>query len=63
MFEVKKKPFTDLNPNGRTPVIIDHNNGDFVLWEVRLIPSLYSLKKPGRMDLRKMIMAIQELTN
>jgi len=33
MFEVKKKPFTDLNPNGRTPVIIDHNNGDFVLWE------------------------------
>jgi hypothetical protein len=34
MFEVKKAPFTDLNPNGRTPVIIDHNNDDFVLWEV-----------------------------
>lgn len=45
MFEVKKKPFTDLNPNGRTPVIIDHNNGDFVLWEVCFsILSLYYTK-------------------
>jgi hypothetical protein len=33
MFEVKKAPFTDLNPNGRTPAIVDHNNNDFVLWE------------------------------
>ncbi|KAE9367089.1 glutathione S-transferase [Stipitochalara longipes BDJ] len=33
MFAVKKAPFTDLNPNGRTPVLIDHNNDDFVLWE------------------------------
>jgi glutathione S-transferase len=38
MFAVKKKPFTDLNPNGRTPVIVDHNNDGFVLWEVSLIP-------------------------
>ena len=22
-----------LNPNGRIPCIIDHKNGDFVLWE------------------------------
>jgi glutathione S-transferase len=35
MFEVKKRPFTVLNPNGRTPGIVDHNNNDLVLWEVR----------------------------
>lgn len=34
MLAVKKKPFTDLNPNGRTPVLVDHNNGGLVLWEV-----------------------------
>ncbi len=34
MFSVKKAPFTDLNPNGRTPVLIDHENDGFVLWEV-----------------------------
>jgi glutathione S-transferase len=38
LFSVKKKPFTDLNPNGRTPVVIDPNNGGLVLWEVSLIP-------------------------
>lgn len=37
MFSVKKAPFTDLNPNGRTPVIVDHENDGFVLWEVRAI--------------------------
>ena len=36
MFSVKKAPYTDLNPNGRTPAIVDHNNGEFVLWEVIL---------------------------
>ena len=34
MFALKKKPFMALNPNGRTPVLIDHNNDGFVLWEV-----------------------------
>ncbi|PMD33584.1 glutathione S-transferase [Hyaloscypha variabilis F] len=33
MFSVKKAPFTDLNPNGRTPVIVDYDNDGFVLWE------------------------------
>jgi glutathione S-transferase len=36
MFAVKKKPFTDLDPNARIPVIVDHNNDGFVLWEVCL---------------------------
>jgi glutathione S-transferase len=31
MFTVKKAPLTDLNPNGRTLVIVDHNNDGFVL--------------------------------
>lgn len=29
---VKQKPFTDLNPNGRVPAIVDPNT-DLVLWE------------------------------
>jgi glutathione S-transferase len=37
MFALKKAPFTDLNPNGRTPVLVDHNNDGFVLWEVSLV--------------------------
>jgi glutathione S-transferase len=45
MFEVKKAPFTDLNPNGRTPVIVDHNNDDFVLWEVCMISPYDSMWK------------------
>ncbi|PMD17219.1 glutathione S-transferase, partial [Hyaloscypha hepaticicola] len=32
-FSVKKAPYTDLNPNGRTPAIVDHNNDGCVLWE------------------------------
>jgi len=31
--EHKSSPHIDLNPNGRIPTIIDHWNGDFVLWE------------------------------
>jgi glutathione S-transferase len=34
MFAVKKAPLTDLNPNGRTLVIVGHDNDIFVLWEV-----------------------------
>ncbi|KAK8122866.1 hypothetical protein PG984_011536 [Apiospora sp. TS-2023a] len=30
--DIKKKPFTDLNPNGRAPAIEDPNTG-LVLWE------------------------------
>ncbi|OAP56470.1 hypothetical protein AYL99_09649 [Fonsecaea erecta] len=30
--EVKKKPFTDLNPNGRVPALTDPNNG-LTIWE------------------------------
>ncbi|RDX40748.1 glutathione S-transferase C-terminal-like protein [Polyporus arcularius HHB13444] len=31
--EQKAPAFTQYNPNGRIPAIIDHKNGDFVLWE------------------------------
>ncbi|KAK8117395.1 glutathione transferase [Apiospora kogelbergensis] len=30
---IKKKPFTDLNPNGRVPAIVDPNADDLVVWE------------------------------
>ncbi|PSS08895.1 hypothetical protein PHLCEN_2v3385 [Hermanssonia centrifuga] len=31
--EHKAPSFTKFNPNGRIPVLIDHKNNDFVLWE------------------------------
>ena len=31
--EHKAPEFTKYNPNGRIPALIDHKNGDFVLWE------------------------------
>ena len=35
--EQKKSPHVDYNPNGRIPTIIDHKNGDFVIWESNAI--------------------------
>ncbi|KZO93299.1 glutathione S-transferase [Calocera viscosa TUFC12733] len=35
--EQKSPEFLKLNPNGRIPAIIDHENGDFVLWESNAI--------------------------
>jgi glutathione S-transferase len=32
MADLKKKPYTDINPNGRVPAIIDPNTG-ITLWE------------------------------
>ena len=29
----KAPEFTKYNPNGRIPALIDHQNGDFVIWE------------------------------
>ena len=34
--ENKKPEYTQYNPNGRIPAIIDHKNGDFVLWYIKL---------------------------
>ena len=31
--KIKDKPYTDVNPNGRVPAIVDPNNNNFVLWE------------------------------
>ncbi|CAO1635177.1 unnamed protein product [Jaminaea pallidilutea] len=30
---VKGEKFLKLNPNGRVPALVDHKNGDFVVWE------------------------------
>lgn len=32
--EHKAEAHTKYNPNGRIPTLIDHKNGDFVLWFV-----------------------------
>ncbi|KAI0360537.1 glutathione S-transferase C-terminal-like protein [Trametes cingulata] len=31
--EHKKPEYLKLNPNGRLPALVDHNNNDFVIWE------------------------------
>ncbi|EJF62121.1 thioredoxin-like protein [Dichomitus squalens LYAD-421 SS1] len=31
--EHKSPEYTQLNPNGRIPALVDHKNGDFVIWE------------------------------
>ena len=31
--EHKAPEYTKYNPNGRIPALIDHHNGDFVIWE------------------------------
>ena len=31
--EQKAAPHTSLNPNGRIPTLVDHQNGDFTIWE------------------------------
>ena len=31
--EQKAQEHTQYNPNGRIPTLIDHSNGDFVIWE------------------------------
>lgn len=40
VFAVKQKPYTDLNPNGRTPCLVDHNNNNFAIWEVSELPNI-----------------------
>ena len=32
----KAPEYTQFNPNGRIPALIDHANGDFVIWWVPL---------------------------
>ncbi|BGO95683.1 hypothetical protein NBRC10512_007381 [Rhodotorula toruloides] len=31
--EHKQEPYTKINPNGRIPALVDHQNGDFTVWE------------------------------
>uniref|UniRef100_A0A0K3CQI4 FGENESH: predicted gene_14.146 protein n=1 Tax=Rhodotorula toruloides TaxID=5286 RepID=A0A0K3CQI4_RHOTO len=31
--EHKQEPYTKINPNGRIPALIDHQNGDSTVWE------------------------------
>lgn len=44
----KKKPFTDINPNGRIPAIVDRRNGDFAIFESGAI-MLYLAERAGKL--------------
>ncbi len=46
--EQKQKPFTDMNPNGRIPVILDRSNNDFVVFESGAI-MLYLAERHGKL--------------
>ncbi|KAI0754977.1 glutathione S-transferase C-terminal-like protein [Daedaleopsis nitida] len=35
--EHREPEFTKINPNGRIPALIDHKNGDFIIWESNAI--------------------------
>ncbi len=45
--EQKQSPFVDLNPNGRIPAIVDHDNDDFVVFETGAI-LVYLAEKTGK---------------
>src|SRR4051794_7814808 len=46
--EQKRRPFTDINPNGRIPAIVDRDNGDFAVFESGAI-MIYLAEKTGKL--------------
>jgi glutathione S-transferase len=46
--EQKQKPFVEMNPNGRIPVIMDRSNDDFVVFESGAI-MLYLAERAGKL--------------
>ncbi|HEY5722233.1 MAG TPA: glutathione S-transferase N-terminal domain-containing protein [Allosphingosinicella sp.] len=46
--EQKQKPFVEMNPNGRIPVIVDRANNDFIVFESGAI-MLYLAERAGKL--------------
>lgn len=46
----KRQPFTDINPNGRIPAIVDRGNDDFAVFESGAI-MLYLAERAGKLIL------------
>jgi GST-like protein len=46
--EQKQKPFTDINPNGRIPAIVDRDNDNFAVFESGAI-MIYLAEKTGKL--------------
>ncbi|KAL7266688.1 hypothetical protein RUND412_010758 [Rhizina undulata] len=42
--DVKQEPYITINPNGRVPALIDHNNNDYAIFESGAI-ILYLVEK------------------
>lgn len=58
--DVKKEPFTKLNPNGRVPAFVDPNRNNLIVWEsgVSLL-----LSRPGSCEIKLLAVTSKDTRN